>query len=273
MKNTASLNFLPRYFYYAPKLDQNSSEFCKKNSSILWSEVTLFQKIRNNATKALRKKYMDDFKKSYRNVLDSIITNTSMLTNVDYGYLLNSNRFEEQKLAQALDNMWPNINSLYDILYDGGYETSEIKAVIIWLIEYSVSMLNSAIEGILPVTHRIIGADKASSTDVSGFISQLQKNVNKPDIPKFAKKIEAYLDNLLQVEELLDSNHFNVHSKIAEIDPYISIAIKSDFSKTKKQLSEINLDKAVFKSFRLNLTKLTSVLKEKTRRHNTSVTY
>ena len=59
LSNTASFNFLPRYFYYAPNLDQYSSEFCKENSSILWSEVTVYQKIKMNAAEALRTKYRD----------------------------------------------------------------------------------------------------------------------------------------------------------------------------------------------------------------------
>ena len=59
LSNTVSFNFLPRYFYYALNLDQYSSKFCKENSSILWSEVTVYQKIKMNAAEALRTKYRD----------------------------------------------------------------------------------------------------------------------------------------------------------------------------------------------------------------------
>ena len=259
LSTTASFNFLPKYFYYAPKLDQYSGEFYKENSSILLSEVTVYESMKRNATEALQEKYQAKFKKYYENVLDTIIMNTDMLTSVDYGYLLIGNRCEEAELAKALGYMWQNINRLYSTLYDGDYEASEIKAVIMWLIEYSVSMLNNAIEGIIDVPHRI-GAGKASSATESSFITQLRDYISKYDLRKFVKDIEAYFDKLQIIEELFEDKNKNVCSRIEEISAYISIDVKSDFNKSKKKLSEISLDGNIFKRFHYNLTVLNSII-------------
>ena len=259
LSTTASFNFLPKYFYYAPKIDQYSGGFYKENSSILLSEVTVYESMKRNATEALQEKYQAEFKKYYENVLDTIITNTDMLTSVDYEYLLIGNRCEEAELAKALGNMWQNINRLYSTLFDGDYETSEIKAVIIWLIEYSVSMLNNAIEGIIAVPYRI-GAGKASSATESSFITQLRDYISKYDLRKFVKSFEAYFDKLQMIEELFEDKNKNVSSRIEEISKYISIDVTFDFNKSKKKLSEISLDGNVFKRFHDNLTKLTDII-------------
>lgn len=258
LSNTASFNFLPRYFYYAPELDQYSSEFCEKNN--LRSEVTVYQNMRRNAAEALREKYRADFKKYYVNVLDSIITNTDMLASVDYDYLLSGNRCEKAELAKALGTIGQNINKLYEILYDGDYEDSEIKALIIWIIMHSVSMLNNAIEGIIVVPHRIRPGASSRTTE-NDFITQLRDYVSKYDIREFVTNIEAYFGKLQQVEELFESNNSDVCSRIEELDAFINIEIKTDFNKTKKKLSELDLDESVFQRFHHGLIKLTSVLK------------
>lgn len=260
LNNIATFSFLPRYFYYAPKLDQYSSEF--RENGFLRSEVTVYQNMRRNAAKALQEKYQAKFKKYYENIMKTIITNTDMLSSVDYEYLLIGNRCEKQELAKALGNMWQDINRLYAVLYDGDYDAADIKAVIIWLIEYSVSMMNNAIEEIIAVPHRIIGVDKDPSTNVSGFITQLRNYVSKSAIRKFATKIEASFDKLQQVEELFEANHSDVYGKIEEVGAYISIDVKSEFGSTNKKLTKINLDEAVFKNFHQNLIQLTSALKK-----------
>lgn len=258
--NTATVNFLPSYFYYAPELCCDSNDFSSNGSATIPSEVTIYQNIRRNAAKALRERYMANFKQYYENVLYSIITNINILTSIDYGYLLNSNLLEEAETSKALAPIALDVNKLYGILSDRFYEDSDIKALIIWLILHSVDMLNNEIDGIISLPHRI-GSDTDSPTE-SKFITQLRDYVSKYDIREFVAKIEAYFEKLQQVEELFEANHSDVYGKIEEVDAYISIDVKSEFGSTNKKLTEINLDEAVFKTFHQNLIQLTSVLKE-----------
>ncbi|MCR5730978.1 MAG: hypothetical protein K6G20_11575 [Ruminococcus sp.] len=259
-KNTASINFLPKYFYYVSSLNQYSDDFYN-NSSMLCSEVTIYRNIIRKAADAIREKYCSKFKDYYENVLDSIINNIYLLTSVDYGYLFRYNHCEKPELKKALGNSKYSFNRLYDVLYDGEYNNSEIKALIIWFIEYSVGRLNKAIETIIATPH-ILGAGKASRKTESQFITKLRYYFSEYDILQYVTTIEACFDKLQKIEELFEANHSDVHNKIEEIGAYISIDIKTDFTNTKKKISEIELDEEVFKSFHQTLIKLTSILKE-----------
>ena len=261
LKNTATAFFLPYYFYYVPRLENNRRECYKNNPSMLSSEVTVYQNMRRSAAEAIQEKYQAKFKKYYKSVLSTITTNIEILSSVDYGYLFKNNRCEKPKIEKALGKMWDNINMLYSVLYDGGYSDSEIKALIIWFIEYSVGMLNKAIEGIIAIPHRI-GADKASSTTVNGFITHLRDYISDYDLRKFIHKIEGYFSTLHIIEELFEANNNDVCSRIEEIDAYISIDVKSDFNTTNKKLSEICLDESVFKKLHNSLIQLTNILKK-----------
>lgn len=261
LKNTATAYFLPRYFYYVPDLELDGKDFCREKSSTLLAEGAARVNMRRNAAIALSEKYEADFKKYYENVLDSIIMNTDMLTSVDFEYLLSSNIRKEPKLINAFGTIAIAVNRLYDILSNKYYEEMDIKALIIWLISYSVNLLNNAIEGIIAVPH-IYGPGKSSHTNVSRFITQLQKYISKYDIDEFVTKIKSYFDKLQQIQKLFEENHSDVYDKIYEVGAYISIDIKSEYSTTKRNLSEMNFDNTVFKSYRQNLIKLTSILKE-----------
>ena len=261
LKNTATAYFLPRYFYYVPDLELDGKDFCREKSSTLLAEGAARDNMRRNAAIALSEKYKADFKKYYENVLDSIIMNTDMLTSVDFEYLLSSNRNEEPELVDVFGTMATAVGRFYDILSNRYYDETGIKALIIWLISYSASLLNNAVEGIVAVPH-IYGPGKSSHTNVSRFITQLQVYISKYDIHEFVTKIESYFDRLQQIEKLFEGNHSDVYDKIYEVGTYISIDIKSECSTIKRSLSEMNFDSAVFKSYRQNLIELTSILKE-----------
>lgn len=261
LKNTATAYFLPRYFYYVPDLELDGKDFCREKSSTLLAEGAARDNMRRNAAIALSEKYKADFKKYYENVLDSIIMNTDMLTSVDFEYLLSSNRNEEPELVDVFGTMATAVGRFYDILSNRYYDETDIKALIIWLISYSASLLNNAVEGIIAVPH-IYGPGKSSHTNVSRFITQLQVYTSKYDIHEFVTKIESYFNRLQQIEKLFEGNHSDVYDKIYEVGTYISIDIKSECSTIKRSLSEMNFDSAVFKSYRQNLIELTSILKE-----------
>ena len=89
-----------------------------------------------------------------------------------------------------------------------------------------------------------------------------QVYISKYDIYEFVTKIKSYFDKLQQIEKLFEGNHSNVYDKIYEVGAYISIDIKSKYSTTKRNLSEMNFDNTVFKSYRQNLIELTSIFKE-----------
>ena len=184
-----------------------------------------------------------------------------MLTSVDFEYLLSSNRNEEPELVDVFGTMATAVGRFYDILSNRYYDETDIKALIIWLISYSASLLNNAVEGIIAVP-RIYGVGKSSHTYVSRFITQLQVYISKYDIHEFVTKIESYFNRLQQIEKLFEENHSDVYDKIYEVGTYISIDIKSECSAIKRSLSEMNFDSAVFKSYRQNLIELTSILKE-----------
>jgi hypothetical protein len=96
---------IPRYFYYVPDLELNSRDFCREKTSTLLAESAARINIRRNAAIAFSEKYKDKLKKYYENVLNSIITNTDMLTSVDFEYLLSSNRNEEPELVDVFGTM------------------------------------------------------------------------------------------------------------------------------------------------------------------------
>lgn len=52
-------------------------------------------------------------------------------------------------------------------------------------------------------------------------------------------------------------------TKIDEIDHYVSIGVKTDFTETNKKLREVECDKEVFKRLCNCLYQLTSILKKK----------
>ena len=261
LKNTATSYFLPRYFYYVPNLAKNSSDLCRDNSTSILPIGAACINIRRNAALALREKYKTNFKKYYENVLDSIIINTNILSSVDYNYLLNSNNCEKQDLAKALGSMSIDIDKLYDILSDLCYEAPDIKSLIILLIEYSVYMLNIAIEGIISIPN-MHGPSNTSCTTASEFINQIRDYISKYEINNFTLTIESYLDKLQKIENLFSTDYSNVHSMTKEISAYISIGIKNKFFKSIKTFSEIDLDKEVFKSFRQNLITFITILKD-----------
>ena len=59
-----------------------------------------------------------------------------------------------------------------------------------------------------------------------------------------------------------NSSLTDVHRRIKEVSPYITIGTKTFFIKTNKKMSEIEIDEAIFKTFQQNLIQLTSILKE-----------
>ena len=260
LENTATTYFLPRYFYYAPNLQPNSSELYNENSFLI-SETSACVRIKRKASIALSEKYRPHFKKYYENVLDSIIKNIDLITTVDYKIFLDSIRCEKTELEKALGNMALNVEKLYDILSNRYYDETDIKNLIIWLISYSVSMLNNAIKTIISVPNWH-GPNKSSNKNISSFIEQLNDYVSRYDIFEFVNKIESYLGKLQQIQEISEIIYSETYRNIKKFGTDISIDIDSKYTKTKKKLSELYLDKSVLKDLYQNLITFTSILKD-----------